>query len=887
MKKIVVRLLQIFGIVGVLLLVIVAYVAATFNPNDYKPLIIKLVKEKKQRTLTIDGDIKLAFWPKLGADLGKVSISEHNGDKEFAGIRSAKVYLSIVPLLQKQLVVDTIVVDGIHANLIRFKDGTTNIDDLMSKEESSEEIKFDIEGVRVTHAGLVVDDQMSARHLAISDLALTTGHVAKNEPIDLNTTFELQSDAPSVEAKVQFKGNLLADTEHKYYVAKGLNVAVQGDVVTAKAVDVVLSGNVDAKPETGEILVDALKLTAKANLQGKANDIQLDITSLRATKDEVSSKEAHVILTQTQGDDKMTAKLTIADIKGSMKAFQSSGITGDFSGKQGERSVSGKFSSPFAGNLETSVFDLPKLAGEVDIKDPAIPRGEMKASFNFNAHADLKQQQLRVALDALMDGSKLNGKVSLDKFAQPEIKFDLTADQLDLNAMLGSQKPVPAKTTTAKPADLTALKNLRAQGNLNIGNIRYQKYQLATLALTIKADGQALTVSPLSVKLDDSQIKGSLGISQFEKPLYHFDLDIDRIDANRYIVADTTKPATPMTDDTPIDLSALKALNADGSLRIGSFKYGKVQSSNVRLDLKADAGQVSLNPVAANLYEGSVAGALELDARATPALKIRQEMKGVNIGPLMMDAINNDMLEGKGAVSLNLKTQGSTLGSMKKTLNGEAGLVLADGAVKGIDIAGAIRDIKSKLSFKNNILASDQKKKTDFSEMLASFKITDGVAHNDDLNIKSPLLRIGGSGDIDIGKQTINYTAKPTVVASLKGQGGSDISNLGGLTFPVKVTGTFAKPEYGIDFAGVASSIAQKNLLGNVAGGKGEAVQKLLSGDKAAALEGLMGTKNKAETPTSGAVNNKEATSNATAQDKPKPSAEEKVGKKLNKLLGL
>jgi AsmA protein len=46
------------------------------NPNDYKPQIIQLVKDKKQRTLTLPGDIKLAFFPKLGFDLGRASISE-------------------------------------------------------------------------------------------------------------------------------------------------------------------------------------------------------------------------------------------------------------------------------------------------------------------------------------------------------------------------------------------------------------------------------------------------------------------------------------------------------------------------------------------------------------------------------------------------------------------------------------------------------------------------------------------------------------------------------------------------------------------------------------------------------------------------------------------
>ena len=68
---------SLFGILGLLGIVIVGgiIVASTFDPDDYKPYIIKTVQEKKQRTLTIPGEIKLTFFPKIGADLGKVSLS--------------------------------------------------------------------------------------------------------------------------------------------------------------------------------------------------------------------------------------------------------------------------------------------------------------------------------------------------------------------------------------------------------------------------------------------------------------------------------------------------------------------------------------------------------------------------------------------------------------------------------------------------------------------------------------------------------------------------------------------------------------------------------------------------------------------------------------------
>ena len=190
----------------VLLLAAVALIAATFNPNDYKPLIVKLVQEKKQRTLHIDSDIKLAFWPKIGADLGKISLSEHQGDKEFAAVEGIKVSLALLPLLRKQLVVDTIYIDGARANIVRYKDGSTNFDDLISKEEEeSKIIKFDIDGIKVTNSAVSFTDEKAGSQYSLSKLNLKTGNIALAEPFDLATDFVVAASKPKLKADGCFR----------------------------------------------------------------------------------------------------------------------------------------------------------------------------------------------------------------------------------------------------------------------------------------------------------------------------------------------------------------------------------------------------------------------------------------------------------------------------------------------------------------------------------------------------------------------------------------------------------------------------------------------------------------------------------------------------------
>jgi AsmA protein len=889
-----------FGLIGlagvaVVLLFVVGIVAATFNPNDYKQTVIHLVKEKKQRTLHLDGDIKLAFWPSIGADLGRLSISEHNSDKEFAAVDGLKVSLALLPLLKKQLVVDTVYIDGARANIVRYKDGTTNLDDLLSKdEEESEQIKFDIEGVNVTNAALSLRDDMTGKQLALRKFNLKTGHVALATPFDLASDFELEANNPAVKASVSIKGNVLADPEQQHFAVKGLDAGIKGDIATLKDSDLTLSGDMDARLEHMELLVDSLKLVLAATQEGAKLQLAMDAPQIRVQQDTVSGKQASVNFTQEKGSDILTAKLVLADLKGSPQALQSSGISGDVNVKQGQHQLQSTFSSPFAGNLETQVFDLPRLVGKISVNDPALPKREMQGDFAFKLHADAKQQQVNSDFTLNLDATRLKGDVSVSKFDQPDIRFNLIGDAVDLNALLGSpaskasSKPAAAdKATPAKPADLSALANLRLQGNVQVGRVVYDKYQLSNLKLGVNADGQTLDIKPMSVKLDDSQIAGSLGISRFANPIYRFDIDIDKLDADKYITQSDSPPAKPgdvgkkPQTDAPIDLSALKQFNANGELRIGWLKVANIKSTNVRLKLKADDGVAELAPLSANLYEGSVHGSLKVDARSTPSIAVKQEMKGIAIGPLLTDAINNDMLSGKGTLNLDLTTQGGTVSAIKKALNGKAALNLADGAVKGIDVAGTLRGVKDKLNVLKgqSSVAGDKSKKTDFSEMSASFAIRNGVAHNEDLSMKAPLFRITGSGDIDIANETLDYVAKPTVVSTLKGQGGAELSEMNGLTIPIKLSGTFAQPAYAIDFAGLGAAIAKNKLLDGVGGTKGEAARNLMGGNKEEALKSLLGGKKDTTTaPADGQSTNTDATS--------KETAEEKAKKKLNKLLG-
>ena len=120
-------------------------------------------------------------------------------------------------------------------------------------------------------------------------------------------------------------------------------------------------------------------------------------------------------------------------------------------------------------------------------------------------------------------------------------------------------------------------------------------------------------------------------------------------------------------------------------------------------------------------------------------------------------------------------------------------------------------DLKAALSTsKDTSQRASQTEKTDFSEMSASFQIEGGVARSHDLDLKSPYFRMGGEGSVDVGKSRIDYTARATVTDTSKGQDGSDLAALRGLTIPVKLSGPLDAVDWSIQWSAVAAG-ALKN----------------------------------------------------------------------------
>ena len=115
-----------------------AVVYYVFDPNDYKDDIAEQVREETGRELQIDGDITFTIYPWLGIELNSLTLSNAAGfgDKPFLKTSLVKARVKLLPLLRKEVEMDTLVLHGATINLARNDKGVTNWADLVKEAEA-------------------------------------------------------------------------------------------------------------------------------------------------------------------------------------------------------------------------------------------------------------------------------------------------------------------------------------------------------------------------------------------------------------------------------------------------------------------------------------------------------------------------------------------------------------------------------------------------------------------------------------------------------------------------------------------------------------------------------------------------------------------------------
>lgn len=309
---------------------------------------------------------------------------------------------------------------------------------------------------------------------------------------------------------------------------------------------------------------------------------------------------------------------------------------------------------------------------------------------------------------------------------------------------------------------------------------------------------QQTSLREAEIQLDAVEARGDLTLVHQESGKLRIEgaLAAPSVDLNTYLPAPAQGTQGGVEVDTawpttPLDLSGLRALDANLNLTLGALKFQRMSFADVALNLRVANGAADARLTRISLYEGSGTARLIADgSRSTPRIAVEISAENIQGEPLLRDAVGFDRIAGRGRLSAALVGQGATQAALMRSWRGNASFQFNDGQWKGVNLAQVARTVQAALSGQ----AAGEGATTDFAELAASFAVADGVAATDNLRLLNPFVRLEGRGLINIGAQTIDMRIAPRAVNSAQGQGG-DLT-AAGLGVPFRISGPWSNVSF-------------------------------------------------------------------------------------------
>jgi AsmA protein len=263
MKLLVRGLMILAGLTAVLLILLLALVL-TLDPNRLKPL-LQQEAAKRGAELRIAGDLRWRLFPNIGLSLGALSLFSLQDKTLLAEVSEAEVAVQLMSILQRQIRVDGVRLDGLEVRYEVDAQGKSAWQGIGSEDTtpaSSAEPKvagqtppeLSVERVDITNLALHYSNAQSGDRAEIRDLNLRASKVTlagEDFPIELDLSAQWNDMAP-VQLAWQGSAAVSLDTQI---------VIVDSAYIDLRAGDAKLRFKLSAETHWGE------PLTSKGSLE--------------------------------------------------------------------------------------------------------------------------------------------------------------------------------------------------------------------------------------------------------------------------------------------------------------------------------------------------------------------------------------------------------------------------------------------------------------------------------------------------------------------------------------------------------------------------------------------------------------------------------------------
>ncbi|MCX7891205.1 MAG: AsmA family protein [Burkholderiales bacterium] len=444
------------GIAALLVLAVAAAVVVSLavDPNRYKPEIVRLVKERTGRTLTIDGRITLTFFPRLGLAVEKAALSGPGGSGKFASVTEARVAIALLPLLARRVVVDRIELAGLDAELVRRKDGSTNFDDLLGedtkpaagapgKEPSAPSAPsapaLEIGGVALRDASIVWRDEGKAQTVKLAGLDLRTGRIAEGARGRLEVATRIQGSGPPLDLAVKGSADYRLELARGAFALEDLDLKVDGDAPGAAGLAARAQGDLELDPARERFSVARLVLAATTR---DGLELKASVPKLRIAPEGAAGDAASAELKLARPARTVIARVALSPLAAKGGEIRFERLAVDAEVRQGEATFATRVASPLTIDFGAKTARLAPLAGELVASGPHLPQKSVKGSVVGGARVAWgKPSSAAADLVAKLEDATLEATLAVANLDAPAFDFDLAADRLDVDRYLPPTRP--------------------------------------------------------------------------------------------------------------------------------------------------------------------------------------------------------------------------------------------------------------------------------------------------------------------------------------------------------------------------------------------------------------------------------------------------------------
>ena len=732
------------GAAALLVILTLAGILLFVDPNDYKDDITSAVHDTTGRELSIDGDLSLSVFPWLGVSLGHTVLGNAPGfgDQPMASVDAVDIKIKLLPLLERQVEMKTVLLHGLRLNLARKADGRSNWDDLAGQPAAAAEPSGEkappadeagppllaalaIGGIELRDARIVWDDRQGGQHITIDNLQLQTGALTLGEPVDISLSLDLATNEPALRNHIEFSTRLGIDETLQRLSLSGLQLAIdsQGESLPVSPLELRLGAEVAADLATqqatiSDLRIDVLGTALRGDVRleqwqnGDAR-IRIDVNDPQALASllppDLSSQllsESSLTTEAVWNLDRQTATVKSLQLK-------AAGLQID-SNIDATRIIDAPQAS---GRLSVAEFSPRQLAARANIALPKTSDPQVlntaSLSLDFNGSLDAIELQ---GLKLSADDTQLTGNAAVRDFAQPAIRFDLAVDAIDVDRYLPPQPdtpPAPAPAGAAVEAAGLPLEPLRAldvDGRLSIGKLKAANARLADILLVTKAKDGQLRLHPLQANLYDGSYSGDIRMDvRGDTPKIALDETIKDVQAGPLLkdvlgeapISGTANLQAKITTEGTEPTAMTKTLN--GTVKM-AFLNGAVEGINIGHMLRSAQARLKGKP--APPEELKKTDFAELTASATISDGVISNKDLYAKSPLLR-------IRGKGSVDLPRERLDYRLvTTIVNTATGQAGKDLDElrGLPIPIRIKGPFADPKISLDLKSALNAKAKQK---------------------------------------------------------------------------------------------------------------------------------------------------------------------------------